>query len=296
MRTTILGLMLVGLVSLPAVAQQTTGAPGPFDWTGQLPAGGRVRLADVRGDVRVTAASGDRIVVHADLHRRGRRGAEIVFDVVRNGNDVTICARWADGRSCTAHGLEDEDNDEGDSQSADFTVQLPRNLRLAVETGNGVIDVAGTGTDVSASSGNGRVSVTGASGGVDANSGNGDVTVDNAGGPVKANTGNGTIHAYTSAGPVTASTGNGDIDARMQTLTSPGAMAFSTGNGSVSVAVPGSFAAMLDADTGHGRIVCDFPLTLQGRIDPSHLRAAINGGGPALRLSSGNGDLTLRKL
>jgi hypothetical protein len=296
MRAMILGVTLVGLVSLPVASQQTMGAPGPFDWTGQLSAGGRVRVADVRGDVRVTAASGDRIVVHADLHRRGgRRGGEIVFDVVQSGSDVTICARWRDGRACTAEGLEDEDND-GESQSADFTVQLPRNLRLAAETGNGLIDVAGTGTDVSASSGNGRVSVAGASGSVHASSGNGDVTVDNAGGPVNASTGNGSVHAYTSAGPVIASTGNGSIDARMQTMKAPGAMSFSTGNGSVTVAVPAGFAALLDADTGHGRIESDFPLTVQGRIDPSHVRAAINGGGPSLRLSSGNGDLVLRKI
>ncbi len=297
MRAMIFGLTLVGLVSLPAASQQTTGAPGPFDWTGQLAAGSRVRVADVRGDVRVTAATGDRVVVHADLHRRGgRRGGQIVFDVVRAGNDVTICARWADGRACSARGLEDEDNDDGESESADFTVQLPRNLRLAAETGNGVIDVAGTGTNVSAASGNGRVSVAGASGSVQASSGNGDVTVDNAGGPVNASTGNGSVHAYTSVGPVTASTGNGDINARMQTLKAPGAMSFSTGNGSVTVAVPAAFGALLDADTGHGRIESDFPLTVQGRIDPSHVRAAINGGGPSLRLSSGNGDLVLRKI
>ena len=66
MRTTILGLALVGLASLNAVGQQTTGAAGPFDWTGQLSAGARVRLADVRGDVRITAASGDHIVAAAN--------------------------------------------------------------------------------------------------------------------------------------------------------------------------------------------------------------------------------------
>lgn len=281
---------------MPAVSQQTNGAGGPFDWTGQMSAGNRLRIVDVHGDIRVTAATGDRVVVHADVRQRERRGDRIVFDVVPSGGDVTICARWADGPPCTARGLADEDEDEGDSQLADFTVQLPRNLQLAVETGNGLIDVSGTGTEVSASSGNGKVRIAGASGAVDANSGNGDVTVDGAGGPVKANTGNGTVHAYTGNGPVTASTGNGDIDVRMQSLTRPSAMHFNTGNGSVTVTVPATFAAMLDADTGHGRIESDFPLTVDGRIDPSHIHAAINGGGPSVRLSSGNGDLVLRKL
>lgn len=296
MRKLIGVLLVAGVVAVPVGAQEATGAAGPFDWTGQLAAGHRLRITDVRGDIRVDAASGDRIVVHADVRHGGRGRSEIVFDLVREGGDVTICARWADGPACTSRGLQDEDDEGRQSASADFTVQLPRTLRLAVETGNGVIDVAGTGTDVAASSGNGKVRVAGASGSVEANSGNGDVTVDRAGGPVKATTGNGTVHAYTANGPVTASTGNGDIDVRMQTLTAPGTMAFSTGNGSVSVAVPATLAAMLDADTGHGRIESDFPLTVNGRIDPSHIRAAINGGGPTLHLSSGNGDLTLRRL
>jgi hypothetical protein len=296
-RSVILGATLLGLVALPAWSQETTGAPGPFDWTGQVSAGGEVRVFDVRGDIRVTAATGDRVVVHGELRRVARRRRDIVFDVISSGSDVTICARWTDEPSCTSHGLRDEDDDEhGESQSADLTVQLPRGLRLALETGNGGIDVSGTGTIVTASSGNGHVRIAGASGAVDANSGNGDVTVDAVGGPVKASTGNGAVHAYTSAGPVTASTGNGDIDVRMQTLSAPGAMDFSTGNGSVTVAVPAAFAAMLDADTGHGRIESDFPLTISGHLDPSHVRAAINGGGPTLHLSTGNGDLMLRKI
>jgi hypothetical protein len=294
----IFGVTLMGLVAFPLASQQTMGAAGPFDWSGQLPAGGRVRIADVRGDIRVTAATGDRIVVHAEIHRRHRRGGDIVFDVVPDGNNLTICARWSDGPSCTARGLRDEDNDEGgESGSADFTVQLPRTLRLAAETGNGAVDISGTATDVDASSGNGVVRVSGASGRVQANSGNGDVTVDGAGGPVTATTGNGVVHAYTSAGPVTASTGNGDIDVRMQTMPTHGPMEFTTGNGNVTVTVPANFAALLDAVTGHGQVESDFPLTITGgRLEPSHVRATINGGGPRLHLSSGNGDLILRKI
>jgi DUF4097 and DUF4098 domain-containing protein YvlB len=297
-RHVILGLTMTGLVALPAAAQQTTGAAGPFDWTGQVGAGGQVRILDVRGDIRVTAATGDRTIVHAEIHgRHGRRSSVIVFDVMPDGNDVTICARWADRPSCSSHGLHDDDGDHeyGESAAADFTVELPRALRLAAETGNGSIDIAGAGTDVDASSGNGAVRVVGTSGPVHVNSGNGDVTIDDASGAVHARTGNGTIHAYTSVGPVTASTGNGSIDVRMQTLPSSGPMDFTTGNGSVTVTVPATLAAMLDADTGHGRIESDFPITISGHLDLSHVRAAINGGGPTVHLSTGNGNLMLRK-
>jgi hypothetical protein len=289
---------LLAIAGTSAKAQQTAnGRAGPFDWSGQLAAGSRVRIVDVHGDIRVAAAPGDRVTVHADVRRSGRRRGDIVFDMVRDGDNITICARWADGPPCTGRGLRDQDDREGgESASADFTVQLPRALRLDAETGNGVVDVAGTGTDVRASSGNGVVRVAGASAAVDASSGNGDVTVDGAGGPVTASTGNGAVRAYTAIGPVKASTGNGDVDVRMQTLPTHGPMEFTTGNGRVTIALPASLAATLDADTGHGRIESDFSITVDGRFDPSHLRGAINGGGPRIRLSSGNGDLVLRKI
>ena len=289
---------LAAFAALPITAQQTMGAKAPFDWSGQVGAGGRVRIADVRGDVRVTAASGDRIAVHAEVRRRGRHGSDIVFDVLPDGNNVTICARWADQPSCTDRGLhDDDDHDGGESGSADFTVQLPRSLRLDVSTGNGTVDVAGTGSDIDASSGNGALRIAGATGAVRASSGNGDVTVDGAGGPINANTGNGAIHAYTSTGPVIATSGNGDIDVRMQTLPTKTRMEFTTGNGNVTVAAPAALAAILNADTGHGRIDSDFPLTLNGgHLELTHIRAMINGGGPSLLLSSGNGNLVLRKI
>jgi DUF4097 and DUF4098 domain-containing protein YvlB len=285
------------VAAAPVRSQQTAAVP-PFDWMGQITAGAELRIESVHGDIRVSAASGDRASVHADVRGRGHRTARIVFDVIPNGTNVTICARWADAPACTARGMHEQDEDDGGggSASADFTVQLPRGARLTASTGNGLIDVAGTGSDVRVGSGNGVVRVVGASGRVDASSGNGDVTVEGAGGPVTVSTGNGAVRAYTATGPVNASTGNGVIDVRMDRLGSRSDMAFSTGNGDVTIAVPGSFAADLDADTGHGSIRSDFQLTVNGRIDPSHIRGVIGTGGPRIHLSSGNGDLILRKL
>jgi Putative adhesin len=291
--------VIVSSLVAPSVRAQQPSTVPPFDWTGPIPAGAELRLESVRGDIRVSAASGDRASVHADVRGRGHRAARIVFDVIPNGNSVTICARWADDPACTARGMHDQDennDDDGGSASANFTVQLPRSARLRASTGNGLIDVAGTGSDVRVGSGNGAVRVMGASGIVDASSGNGDVTVEGAGGPVTASTGNGAVRAYTAMGPVNVSTGNGVIDVRMDRLGARSDMAFSTGNGDVTLAVPSTFAADLDADTGHGSIRSDFQLTVNGRIDPSHIRGVIGTGGPRIHLSSGNGDLILRKL
>ena len=294
-----IAIALAALTATSAGAQTRVSPGKPFDWTGQIASGGKLRIIDVHGDIHVTAASGDRVVVHADVRSRGGHDGDLTFDVVPDGSDMLICARWSDGPPCTAEGIRhrgyDSDND-GESAKADFTVQLPRNLRVNVGTGNGAVDVAGTGSDVEASSGNGVVRVSGATGRVDASSGNGEVTVENAGGPVSASTSNGAVKAYTNSGPVNASSGNGDIDVRMGKLAAPAAMAFRTGNGTVTVALPANFSADLDAETGHGAITSDFPLQISGRFGTSHMSGTIGSGGPRIHLSSGNGDLILRKI
>jgi hypothetical protein len=40
----------------------------------------------------------------------------------------------------------------------------------------------------------------------------------------------------------------------------------------------------------------DYPVTLSGKIDPQHLTAEINGGGPALTLSTSGGGIQVRKI
>jgi Putative adhesin len=293
----VVAIALSATVAMPVAAQTKVSSGKPFDWTGQIAAGGQLRILDVHGDIHVTAATGDRIVVHAEVRNRGGHDDDLTFDVVPDGDNMLICARWSDGPACTPHGMRHGGYDsDGESAVADFTVQLPRNLRLDAGTGNGRVDVAGTGTDVAASSGNGTVRVAGATGKVNASSGNGEVTVEDAGGPVSASTGNGAVKAYTSAGPVNASSGNGDIDVRMTRLAAQSDMSFSTGNGTITVALPANFSGDLEAETGHGSVSSDFPLQVSGRFGTSRMHGTIGSGGERLRLSSGNGDLVLRKL
>ena len=100
----------------------------------------------------------------------------------------------------------------------------------------------------------------------------------------------------TTQGPVNASSGNGDVEVTMDAIADVADdMELSSGNGTVSVTVPADFAGELDARTGSGKFYSDFPLTLRGRIDPRHVRATIGRGGRRLTMSSGNGDVELRK-
>jgi len=94
---------------------------------------------------------------------------------------------------------------------------------------------------------------------------------------------------------VDARTGNGDIDVQMSALRSPESMGFHTGSGTVRVTLPANYNGDLDASTGNGDIRSDFDLKVQGRMSPRRVHATIGSGGPALRLTTGNGRVELRK-
>jgi hypothetical protein len=295
--------ILIGVVGLivPVIA---SGQSGPFHWNDRIPPGATLHVFTARGDIHLSSAAGD----HADIASTPDRPDRIVFQVVRgSGNDVAICAFPAGGRvRCDVNGLDfdddhDDDHNVGDrTPRADITIQLPKGVNVVLASGFGRIDATDAGANVAATSGNGAIRVANAAGSVRATSGNGDVAVDDAGGRVHANTGNGRVEVTTAAGPVDVTTGNGAIDVRMRTIAASSDMEFSTGNGTITVSLPGGFAGHLEANTGHGSVSSDFALQTIGLITPSHIRADIGspsaaGSGPRLRLSTGNGDLVLRK-
>jgi hypothetical protein len=222
-----------------AAAQNPVDAP-TFDWGGRMPAGATLRISSVDGNIRVSASNGDQVQVHAE--RRGiTTGARaLLFQVVRNGDDVTVCAYYLGG-SCDSEGPHDHGFHLGDPPRADFTVQLPPGVKLATHT---------------AHSGDGSIHIAGVAGTVNAHSGDGNVSIENAHGDVTAHSGDGTI----------------------------------------TVILPSNFAGDVDANTGDGSIESDFPLELNGRMNPHHVHGTVGGGGSAhIDVSTGDGDVLLRK-
>jgi DUF4097 and DUF4098 domain-containing protein YvlB len=106
---------------------------------------------------------------------------------------------------------------------------------------------------------------------------------------------NGEIEAVSAGGPVVASTVNGSINARMGTLGGSESLRYATVNGSITVEVPTALDADLEMRTVNGRLSSDYPMTVEGRIDPRHLRATIGRGGRRLEFTTVNGSVRLVK-
>lgn len=274
--------LLTGLAQA-AVAQQIVGRnETTFSLTETVAKGDWVRIASPNGFVKITQGTGNRVEIRADkVVRRG--SIEDIGFVVRRGEGViTVCAVFEDEDECDQDGgyrsrHRSRDWSEDHQLRVNFTVQIPAGVRVRAGSGNGDVSVSGGGPEVIASSGNGRV------------------TVDGADGPVEASSGNGDIRVATSLGPVEASSGNGSINVSMDRLEGSPPMSFSTGNGRITVTVPDAFGAELESSTGNGRVTVDFPIQMRGRLDPSRIRGTLGKGGGRLVMSSGNGDLEIRK-
>lgn len=280
--------LLLGFVTSAGPARDTE------VWTGELEPGARLRVFTPRGKISVQATDGRTGRVSADVRRRGD-GAE--FEVLRDGPNLTICVVTAKVRSCTAEGLETYRHDDHDEDAVvDLDVALPRGVDAQVVSQNGDVRVNGADAEVQAGSGNGRVDVEGSPESVKAWSGNGRVSVFGARGPIEAWSGNGDVSIATTRGPASAWSGNGDVRARIESLGARADMKFTTGNGDIELEVPEDFSAELEVDLGHGDLLTDFPLRLEGRMSRHHIRASVGEGGPRVRLHTGNGDVELRRI
>ena len=95
----------------------------------------------------------------------------------------------------------------------------------------------------------------------------------------------GALKAKTSGGSVTAA-----IAAQ------PGSRCeLSTSAGSITVQLAAGVAVDIDAHPSGGHVETDIPVTVQGEIGRSTLKAKINGGGPELYLRASGGSLHIKK-
>ena len=292
-----IGLTIAGTAMLaalaPADAQQNTRGEreATVVWSGRLSDGGLLTIKNIVGGITVVEASGDRVEVRAAVRSRGGERGDIAFDVDPSSSSTTVCTVFRGESAC-----ERGSNFRNMRVSVDYTVAMPRGLRLRASTGNGDLSVDRAGGEVEMQTGNGAVHVGETEGRVSVATGNGEVEVESARGPVRASTGNGRIFVSTSEGPVSAQTGNGDIDVRMKALSDAADnMHFQSGSGSIRVMLPPNFNGQLEASTGNGELRSDFEIEIRGRLDPRHMRGVIGRGGRLIRMQTGNGRIEIRK-
>lgn len=273
-------LALVGLGALAPAAQAQQTAPD-FRWAKALPAGSRVRLNNVEGNVSVTAATGNQVEIIG--HRTRGTADEVRVEVIETSSGIIACVVRRRDR-CDEDGMHSrsrdwDDDDDRSRARMNLEVRVPRGL------------------DVSAGSVSGDVAVSGVEGEVRASTVSGDVHVER----VKASM----LNASSVSGEVSVSadalTGNGkfssvsgDISTNLAGLTGTGDLSFSSVSGDVRAELPREFDADLRMTTVSGRIDSSYPITLEGRTSSRRIEGRIGKGGRRMTVSTVSGDLSLR--
>lgn len=234
-------------------------AEGDFHWSGALNPGQTIEIKGVNGGIRAEYASGTQIQVDARKTARRSDVNSVKVEVVPHAGGVTICSVYPDDgsrpnecRPGDAGRMSNRDNDV----KVDFTVRVPRGVKLVAKTVNGEVVAAGLQSEVEARTVNGKIQV---------------ATTDLA----------------------RASTVNGSIEARLGAASWTGELNFSTVNGSVDLTMPPGVNADIKASTVNGGISTDFPLTVSGKFGPKSISGRIGNGGQPLKISTVNGGIDL---
>lgn len=160
----------------------------------------------------------------------------------------------------------------------EIVIQMPREGRVNLHTGDGQIDVSGL------------------KGEMDLHSGDGSENLEAVEGRLRATTGDGHIRASGRFDDLQLKTGDGHVDVRAATGSSLAAgWRLETGDGNVSLEVPADLAADVDLHTGDGHIDLDMPVSTSGKIRENEIHGKLNGGGSLLTIKTGDGSIHLRK-
>jgi hypothetical protein len=279
--TSVFGWALAAVASLASLAASPAAAETfkeHFEHSYPLQAGGAFTLRDVNGPVSVTAWDKNEVHVVAekqvkagDAEEGKRRLAQIRIDVTAKPGDLRIDTHFPNQNGS---GLFSWLSGNSGSASVSYKIEVPRNLKVDVETVNGAVAVNGTGGDLRAETTNGAVDVSGLHG------------------KIRLGSTNGAISASDTAGTVVAETTNGSIEVDLKQVDRGGDMTFETTNGHITLKVPHDVQASISASTTNGSVSTDLQV-LHGKSTKHHLDGDINGGGGKLHLESTNGGIEI---
>ena len=172
-----------------------------------------------------------------------------------------------------------------------------------LETGGGGIKVERCSGKVKVSTGGGSIELGDIAGAADIETGGGSIRLASAAGPVRAETGGGAID-LNGVPSAYADTGAGAIMVRFRSGGERPDSVLHTGAGDITVYLPSDLnmavRAEVEAGDGHG-IHSDFPeiriASEGGQWGPKTITAEgnLNGGGPALKVSTTMGDIWLKR-
>jgi len=244
------------------------------------------------------------------VHVRTNDGRVQVVAGASGRVDVTVETKgWDIGREVKVRASQDGDRIEIEALEPTFqwsfgisqrslviVVHVPEATDLDLDSGDGGILVEGTRGALRAHTGDGRIEVDRVIGELTLTSGDGAITVEGADGSVFCKTSDGRIGVHGRFDGLHLESGDGRVLAEVEKGSALAEeWSITTGDGSMLIALPADLAADLDAQSGDGSIDVDVPVTIEGRYRRNHLHGTLNGGGPLLRIRTGDGAIRIER-
>ncbi len=265
--------------------------------------GGTLRLETDAGSVQLVGTSSNQVSVSADIN--GSEKDVSHFEIVAEQTGSGVEVKGKDGRShFWSWGSNDLD--------VSFTIEVPHNYNIRVETSGGDVKVKGVAGSVDGTTSGGNVEAKEIEGKTNLNTSGGNIAAENITGGVKVVTSGGNIYASGVTGDFEGWTSGGnvkvlDVDGKVRAQTSGGQVTVrlrkenkgvyaESSGGDIEIAMGKDVAADIDASTSGGEVVCDLPVTVQGHMDEGSIRGKVNGGGNAVRAHTSGGNIHIAAL
>lgn len=166
----------------------------------------------------------------------------------------------------------------GMHRSVRVEIQVPPQSALDLHSSDGHITVTGISGQARLDTGDGAIEIREFNGGLHAHTGDGHMNIDGVFTDLDLRSGDGHI----------------DLTVRPGSKLTNGWL-IHTSDGRVEARLPQDLAAELYAHTGDGRIQLDLPVMVNGSIESSRIRGKLNGGGPLLEVTTGDGGIHILK-
>ena len=240
------------------------------EWSKTYNLSGRADLRIETSDANIHVTTWDQNTIAAKVvtnrYKIGEGGIRV--EEHQSGDSVEIDVRYPH------HNL----NVEWGQHKVDIIIQMPREGRVNLRTGDGKIDIAGL------------------KGEMDLHSGDGSENLEAVDGKLHASTGDGHITAHGRFDELELKTGDGHVEVRAtQGSTLAAGWRLETGDGNVSLEIPGELSADVSLHTSDGHIDLDMPIVTEGKIRENEVHGKLNGGGSPLTIRTGDGSIHLRK-
>ncbi len=229
---------------------------GDFHWKGRIDAEKTVVIRGMNGSVEVAGVEGDEVEVSASKH--GPNAEFMTVKVLPTAEGLLVCETYEhNGDASDTCSESTHSHSRGQMPQVDYTVRIPRNLKLRAGSVNGSVSAERLGRYAEVSSVNGSVNVSTAQW-------------------AKASSVNGSV---------TATFGKADWqDLKLSTV-----------NGSIELSLPAETSTDIRFHSVNGHFESDFPVTVQGRFGRSSMEGRIGQGGRELDLNTVNGNVEIRK-